>query len=146
MAKTRQWALALTGLILTGATLGRMSQSVAQDEPKRARLEQKYGHVRGLPAAEMENRILAAHTVSGAPFFSGVEIQGTTLYLWLARMELFQMQNFSFLADVTDAFSVWCACVGTTKVGMDLAHLGQGKHVMGTFTHDGASGRSRLTR
>lgn len=144
--RTRRWALVLTGLIVTGATLGRISPSAAQDDPKRARLEQKYGHVRGLSAVEMENRILAAHTVSGAPFFSGVEIQDTTAYLWLARMELFQMQNFSFLADVTDAFSVWCTCVGTAKVGMDLTHLGQSKSVMGTFTYDPASGRSRLTR
>ncbi len=119
-----------------------------QDEFLRSvpRLIQKHGAALGLSEQQFIRHIMATTTVLGARFFTGAEIEGETLRLWLAQpgSGSISLSNLSFLGDIADRFIVWCRCPGTTIVGYDLSHLGGGRAEAFRYTFNAALGQARL--
>lgn len=143
-ASVRQWSGRLRPLSHRAAELQHEQHEAAirkQEERHRSR----YAAVLGMTSTQFEQWIeQGTTTVLGAPIFSNVEVDGSTLRLWFAdSAAVFHNvpQYLQRVGQLGDAFHMWCGCDGVTTAGFDDRRMGGGSRVLWEFRYNPFTGQ-----
>lgn len=108
------------------------------------RLISKWSNVQKSANAQLEAVVRGIPNGYGGPFFTDVEIKGSTIYLWVPHnnvQAIMNQSNWSTFADLADIMIVRCGCLeGKSIVGFDT--MGGYRETMLQFSYDSSVGRS----